>query len=186
MRTYDDIKAMADQDYSIGLTAHYEPLAELIRYRGFKSIIEIGTAYASNAHYMLSNTKIEHLITIDPYIYYPAMPGFICQEEYDTLREFALQKLMDYWGRVELLRLNSREAFKILDPVDLIFLDGDHGFDTVLWECENYSNLVKPGGVLSGHDYNIFEGVNKAVDEFSKKIGKPVQVLDGNIWYINF
>ncbi len=52
-------------------------------------------------------------------------------------------------------------------------------------ECVNYSKIIKPGGVLSGHDYNIFEGVNKAVDEFSARIGKPVQLLHGNIWYIN-
>jgi len=186
MRTYEDIKAMAAQDYDIGLTAHYKPLAELVNERGYKSVIEIGTAYGGNSYYMLSNTKIEHLMTIDPYIYYPAMPGFICQEEYDALREFALQKLLDYWGRVELLRLTSKEAFRILEPVDLIFLDGSHDYQDVKWECENYGKLVLPGGVLSGHDYNIFEGVNKAVDEFSKEIGKEVKLLPGNIWYMEF
>jgi predicted O-methyltransferase YrrM len=185
MRIYDDIKAMADQDYSIGLTAHYEPLAELVRHRGFKSIIEIGTAYAGNAFHLLSNTDIDSLICIDPYKYYPAMPGFTCQEEYDILYSFAQDRLSDFVIS-EVLRLTSKEAIKILDPVDLIFLDGDHNYDTVLWECQNYSKLVKPGGILSGHDYNIFEDVNKAVDEFSKKIDKPVHFLDGNIWYINF
>jgi hypothetical protein len=85
-----------------------------------------------------------------------------------------------------MLRLTSKEAFPILDPVDFVFLDGSHEYENVKWECENYSKLVNPGGVLSGHDYNIFEGVNKAVDEFSKKIGKPVKFLDGNIWYMEF
>jgi hypothetical protein len=66
MRTYDDIKAMADQDYSIGLTAHYEPLASLINERGYRSVIEIGTAYAGNAFYLLWNTNIDNLISIRP------------------------------------------------------------------------------------------------------------------------
>lgn len=186
MRTYQDIEQMAAQDYSIGLTAHYKPLANLINERGYKRIIEIGTAYASNAHYMLSNTNIDHLITIDPYLYYPAMPGFTCQEEYDTLRDFAIQKLMDYWHKVEFMHFTSKKAFIILKPADLIFLDGSHEYADVLWECENYSKLVKPGGVLSGHDYNIFEGVNKAVDEFALKAGKEVKQLGGNIWYMEF
>jgi len=185
MRTYDDIKVMADQDYSIGLTAHYKPLARLVNDRGYKTIVEIGTAYAGNALHLLSNTEIESLVCVDPYKYYPAMPGFSCQEEYDTLFKFALNRIAND-DRVELLRIDSREAFGLLDPADLIFLDGSHEYDDVKWECENYSKLVNPGGVLSGHDYNIFEGVNKAVDEFSKHTGKEVHFLPGNIWYINY
>lgn len=187
MRTYDDIKAMADQDYSIGLTAHYRPLADLINQRDYKSVIEIGTAYGGNAAYMLTNTEIMHLTCIDPYLYYPAMPGFICQEEYDTLYEFAKNRLREIEPLiVQWLRGTSKEAIDACDPADLIFLDGDHSYDTIKWECENYSKLVNPGGVLSGHDYNIFEGVNKAVHEFGKEIGKTVQLSGGNIWYINF
>lgn len=176
---------MADQDYSIGLTAHYEPLADLIRQRGFKSVIEIGTAYAGNAFHLLSNTNIDVLICVDPYTYYSAMPGFSCQQEYDTLYHFARFRLSDT-SRAGIIRKSSKEAISELDAVDLIFLDGSHEYEDVKWECENCSKLVNPGGVLSGHDYNIFEGVNKAVDEFGKQIDKPVHFLNGNIWYINF
>lgn len=187
MRTYDDIKAMADQDYSIGVEAHYRPLARLINERGYKHIIEVGTAYAGNAEHLLITTKIDKLTCVDPYRFYPAMPGFTCQEEYDTLFEFAQRRLSGQFPPwVEFFRLTSKEALPYLMAADLIFLDGSHDYEDVKWECENYSKLVKPGGVLSGHDYNIFEGVNKAVDEFGKRIDKPVQFLDGNIWYINF
>jgi hypothetical protein len=190
MRTYDDIKAMADQDYSIGLTAHYKPLARLVNERGYRHIIEVGTAYGGNAEHLLIATKIKKLICVDPYQYYPAMPGFTCQQEYDTLYQFALKRLRieDPLKTIDtyILRASSKEAYRMLESADLIFLDGSHEYEDVKWECENYSKLVNPGGVLSGHDYNIFEGVNQAVDEFSKKIGKPVQFLDGNIWYINF
>jgi hypothetical protein len=44
MRTYSGIEQMAAQDYSIGLTAHYRPLADLINEGGYKTVIEIGTA----------------------------------------------------------------------------------------------------------------------------------------------
>lgn len=195
MRTYSDIEQMAAQDFDIGLTAHYWPLSDLINKRGFETIVEIGTAYGGNASHILQATQIKSIICIDPYQFYPAMPGFICQEEYNTLYQFATDRLRKaVWRKyddfnvpkIEILRLTSKEAFEILDPADLIFLDGSHEYEDVKWECENYSKLVNPDGVLSGHDYNIFEGVNKAVDEFAANAGKELKQLDGNIWYMEF
>jgi len=174
---------MAEQDTSIGLTAHYNPLAKLINDKNYKSVIEIGTAYAGNAFHLLTHTDINSIVCIDPYLYYPAMPGFTCQGEYDTLFEFAKFRLLPSLKQVYFIRKTSREAINELGPVDLIFLDGSHEYEDVKWECENYSKLVKPGGVLSGHDYDIFEGVNKAVNEV---FGNKVNVLPGNIWYVNF
>lgn len=185
MRNYSDIEQMAGQDYSIGLTAHYKPLAELVNDRAYKTMIEIGTAYAGNAFNLLSNTKLIKLVCVDPYLYYQAMPGFTCQQEYDTLFKYAQNRLSEF-SNVVFLRSDSKQAFEMLEPVDIIFLDGSHEYEDVKWECENYSTLINNGGVLSGHDYNIFEGVNQAIDEFSKKEGKPVNILPGNIWYINY
>lgn len=185
MKTLKDIQNMADGDYAIGMGAHYRPLAELIESRQYKHIVEVGTAYGGNALHMLLHTDIDKLVCIDPYIYYPAMPGFTCQEEYDTLYEFACGRLMR-WSYVEIIRKTSKDAFyELFTAHDLVFLDGSHEYEDVKWECENYSKLIRAGGVLSGHDYNIFEGVNKAVDEFAKQISKPVQQLHGNIWYFN-
>lgn len=172
---------MASQDYDIGLTAHYKPLSDLINERNYKSVIEIGTAYAGNAFHLLSTTQIESLICIDPYKFYPAMPGFVCQEEYDTLFQFAKNRLK--FLPAEFIRLSSKEAFGILEPVDLVFLDGSHDYEDVKWELENYCNLVNPGGILAGHDWDIFEGVNKAVNEFANN---TINLLPGNIWYINY
>lgn len=184
MRTYDDIKEMAKDDYYIGLNAHYKPFAQLVRDRGYKTVIEVGTAYAGNAYHLLTTTAIDKLTCIDPYLFYPAMPGFVCQEEYDTLFKFATVRLSP-WPHAEILRITSNSVMGLIEPADIVFLDGSHEYEDVSWECENYAGLVNPGGVLSGHDYNIFAGVNKAVDEFSWRIGKPVQLLHGNIWYFN-
>jgi hypothetical protein len=189
MRTYEDIELMASQDYSIGLTAHYKPLAQLIKKRGYKTGIEIGTAYAGNALHLLQNTELDSLVCVDPYLFYPAMPGFTCQEEYDTLYQFAVNRL-ECFKNVIFLRMDSQNFIKDLagfdTKYDFVFIDGSHDYEDVKWECENYSKIIKPGGVLSGHDYDIFDGVNKAVDEFSKATGKAVNTLPGNIWYINY
>lgn len=184
MRSYTDIQSMANADYSIGLEAHYKPFAQLIADRQYKHIVEVGTAYGGNAYHLLSTVQIAELICVDPYMFYPAMPGFTCQEEYDTLHQFATDRLAP-WPQAEIWKMTSKEALDELLSYDLVFLDGSHDYDDVAWECEHYSRIVRPGGVLSGHDYNIFEGVNKAVDEFAARIGQPVQQLHGNIWYFN-
>jgi predicted O-methyltransferase YrrM len=36
--------------------------------------------------------------------------------------------------------------------VDLLFIDGDHGYDGVRADFENYAPLVKPGGLIAFHD----------------------------------
>ena len=36
--------------------------------------------------------------------------------------------------------------------VDLLFLDGDHSYDGVRADFENYAPLVKPGGLIAFHD----------------------------------
>lgn len=184
MRSYADIQNMANADYSIGLEAHYKPFSQLVADREYKNIVEVGTAYAGNVYHLLSTVKVDKLVCIDPYIFYPAMPGFTCQNEYDTLHHFASNRLAP-WPQAEIWRATSKEAAPELTTADIVFLDGSHDYDDVAWECEHYSKIIRPGGVLSGHDYDIFEGVNKAVDEFGAKIGQPVQQLHGNIWYFN-
>ena len=38
------------------------------------------------------------------------------------------------------------------DPVDVLFIDGDHSYDGVKQDFEMYGPLVRPGGVIGCHD----------------------------------
>jgi predicted O-methyltransferase YrrM len=48
--------------------------------------------------------------------------------------------------------------------VDLVFIDADHRYEAVRADIEAFLPLVKPGGVLGGHDYG-WPGVRQAVEE---------------------
>jgi cephalosporin hydroxylase len=52
---------------------------------------------------------------------------------------------------------------------DLVFIDADHSYETVLADIAAWLPKVKAGGVLCGHDYNRpghgHAGVRQAVDE---------------------
>ena len=63
---------------------------------------------------------------------------------------------------------------------DMVFLDGDHRYPTVIKDIDKAKKLLKPNGLMCGHDYGhpLWWGVKKAVDENLT----DVQTLD-TIWW---
>ena len=60
-------------------------------------------------------------------------------------------------ARVQWVRLTGAEAAAWYaasgePPVDLVFIDGDHGYDVVRADWEGWSPLVADGGVVALHD----------------------------------
>lgn len=73
-------------------------------------------------------------------------------------------------GRVIPMRMTSLQgaaALKAklgLQSVDLVFIDADHRYEAVHADILAYLPLVKPGGILAGHDHG-WPGVAQAVGE---------------------
>ena len=66
---------------------------------------------------------------------------------------------------------------------DFVFLDGDHSYENVKAEIRAWGSKIKPGGYLGGHDFNFYEGVNRAVLECY--VNSEVRTrMDGNIWLV--
>lgn len=61
---------------------------------------------------------------------------------------------------------------------DVIYIDASHEYDAVKSDIHAYWDLLKPGGVMIGDDYD-WPGVKKAVDEFQHDAS-----VDGRIWSI--
>jgi len=62
---------------------------------------------------------------------------------------------------------------------DMVFIDGEHNYDAVKRDIMNYTELLKPGGLLCGHDCcEEHPGVVKALTELC-----PVaEVHTGSVW----
>ena len=75
------------------------------------------------------------------------------------------------------------KLLKFRGGADLVFIDGDHQFESVLFDISNYRNLVSPKGVLCGHDYK-WDAVKKAVEGSFKETG--YQLGTENIWYVQY
>ena len=84
-------------------------------------------------------------------------------------------------GRLTPIRGYSR-SFKLDVKVDMVFLDGDHRYANVIEDIEIARKLLKPQGLLCGHDYNHPEwpGVKQAVDE---QLPESQVIEGGTIWW---
>ena len=66
------------------------------------------------------------------------------------------------------IRTDSVSASKMYsdESLDAIFIDADHGYESVKADILAWMPKVKTGGILAGHDYiRTYNGVIKAVDE---------------------
>ena len=64
---------------------------------------------------------------------------------------------------------------------DFIFIDADHRYESVKADIARAKQLIKPGGIIAGHDYTdgYSPGVKKAVDE-----AFPICEVSNSIWCV--
>jgi hypothetical protein len=63
-------------------------------------------------------------------------------------------------------------------PIDFVYIDADHEYIEVKRDIEYWTPLVRKGGIIAGHDYNLFPGVNKAVEETG-----PFEHVGKHVWW---
>lgn len=136
-------------DRNRGLTSLFNEL-------GYKMGAEIGTSKGRYAKWLFSRVKDLKLYCIDPWEVY---------DEYIELHEKEGQPLFDKFfeetkqrlagKNVELIRKYSMDAIKDFadNSLDFVFIDGNHQFQYVLDDIAQWSKKVRPGGIISGHDY---------------------------------
>jgi predicted O-methyltransferase YrrM len=70
--------------------------------------------------------------------------------------------------------------FSLPYKIDMVFIDGDHRYETVVKDIKKAFELLKPGGLICGHDYDHpnWPGVKQAVDEYVGNVE-----IEGTIWF---
>jgi hypothetical protein len=96
------------------------------------------------------------MYSIDPWMAYKgAGSGLSKQEVQDEVYSNA-RKRLDVYGELSvILRKTSEEALReIADgSLDFVYIDGNHIFPYMAFDLYNWSNKVRKGGIVSGHDY---------------------------------
>ena len=163
----------------------------LIPHFGDKPIVgvEIGTGAGGGSAAMLLLIPNLKLYCIDAWKH---MPGhlyeaeFYSQELHDKQYELAIARLKLYPPeRSVVLRMTSDEAiFHVPSPIHFLWIDGDHRYEQVKKDIVNWMpKIIKPGGLISGHDYIQAPGVTQAVDEI---FGKNIRTGDDFTWWVEF
>lgn len=159
-------------------------LADLIKDINGPVGLEIGCDIGDTTEFLLGSKKDLNLISIDPYENYVDWNGRPLNEREEVLA--AMLKRMEVFGdRFTLIRKTSDDALNEFqeEQFDFIFIDGLHTYEQLSKDCENYYKFLKPGGIFSGHDFTAIEGVNRAANEFAKKIDKKIMTTDCDVWY---
>lgn len=179
---------LATTDFTSGLGGSAWVLHGLVRSLRPDTCVEIGSAKgASTCHIGLALRENVHgrLYAIDPHIMTHWNDQGAAESLPILLRNLRTCGVENY---VEVIRATSEEAARAwLQPIDLLFIDGDHSYSAVRRDWELFSPFVAPFGVVLFHD-TLWElqpdaergredmGVPRFVEEL-RRDGYPVVTL---------
>lgn len=134
---------------------------------------EIGVWKGEFSSFLLKNLRPKKLHLIDPWLFikrYPwAMYGGVVaksQNDMDTIYNMVQRKFCAY-PQVIIHRMGSSEASYLFQDsyFDWIYIDGDHTYEGVTADLNNYFPKVKKKGLIIGDDFG-WESVRQAVKTF--------------------
>jgi len=142
---------------------------------GNKAIVgaEVGVETGLHALDILQNMpNIRLLYLVDPYLEYPPYKN-------DTKKKLFPFNNRIWWIYKEFEVCTIQD---IPDPLDFIYIDGNHEYEYVKQDIVLATQLVKKGGVIGGHDIGSL-GIDRAIKEYCERknitwyVGKNEAVL---------
>lgn len=144
-------------------------------------VVEVGSLYGRSilflAQQLAQQGKTAELTAVDSWAWsqHPtALAGFLGNRD----------RLELHVREMQLESLAAAERFPELS-LDLVFIDADHSFEAVRADIAAWGPKVKPGGILSGHDYHrdqdVHVGVSRAVNE-AFRAGEIA--VEASVWWV--
>jgi len=129
-------------------------------------VVEIGTFAGDSAE--LFSLVAKKVYTIDPLAWGGIMQvadNYTC----DDVKRYLNDRLAKRTN-IEYIKKYSKDAVVMFEDnsIDVVYIDGDHEYESVKQDITLWLPKVKVGGLICGHDHNEHPqhaGVIKAVDE---------------------
>lgn len=134
-------------------------LPDLLEEHGLKTGIEIGVKQGDFSKVVLdkweSCTKY-HLVDLWQKQENYRDVANVANPVHEKFFEETKLKLQGYENKIEFHRKLSVEAAKDFEKesIDFIYIDARHDYCGVKEDLEHYWPILKPGGIIAGHDYN--------------------------------
>ena len=89
---------------------------------------------------------------------------------------------LPYYPNIHKIKSRSVDAAKLFqnNSIDLIYIDGDHSYQSVTQDISIWINKVKKNGYISGHD-NYIDDVRMAVTDY---FGDNYETFSDTSWII--
>jgi len=159
-----------------------DDLPEFFKEMNFKVGAEIGVSFGMNLElYCKAGLKMYGIDQWQDYEdekYRPIsylMRRKIVTKTFDDVYKLAIERLSPY-PNCTLIKKMSIDALADIpnNSLDFVYIDGNHKYGYVAMDLMKWSEKVRKGGIISGHDYYYFKksrsnrGVKHAVDGFLK------------------
>jgi predicted O-methyltransferase YrrM len=162
-------------------------LVQAIRHlnRPPECVVEIGS-YCGGSTVVIGRAAARlnpgvRLYAIEPFAFHEARYQYDYEELFDrNVAEWGLT------ANVVKVRMTSDQAARNWDRViDFLYVDGDHGYEAVARDINNFIPLVRGGGLFALHDYKPVgkEGVKRAVDELVRPSYRQVFIAGSLICF---
>lgn len=155
-------------------------LPEFFKELGFKKGVEVGVSWGQNiVDYCKAGLEI---CGIDPwkntrdntYRKIISIPGERART-IDDVHDYAIERTKDY-PNCKLIQSTSINALKYFPQrsLDFVYIDANHGFGYVAMDLMQWSEKVKKGGIIAGHDYygtadtRAIKHVGNVIDAYAK------------------
>ena len=128
---------------------------------GAQLAIDVGSFLGGSAHAILSNESVKHLICIDSFCGTPSfdpetgepcsptarIPGWMTFLSLNA-------RLAEFNGRYSIWVGLSQMFSRIAPKADFVFIDAALNYEAVKDDIASWVKVVKPGGILAGHDFD--------------------------------
>lgn len=90
------------------------------------------------------------------------------------------------YSHVRMIRRRSPEAAGLFEneSLDLVYIDGDHGYDSVSADIRAWFPKIRPGGWISGHDWTTYAPFIQVIPAVTDTLGVPDAVFRDTSWII--
>lgn len=147
-----------------------------------KNIVEIGSFIGASACCFGSAAKKSNsrIYCIDTWENHAMSEG-----KRNTLEEFN-KNTIGYKNYITKIKGYSHDVVNEIEnnlkKINLLFIDGDHSYDGVKSDWENYRKFLEKGSIIVLHDFGWAEGVKKVIKEDIKPMVESHGNLP-NLWW---
>ncbi len=133
--------------------------------------VEVGSLAGDSAEAFILSGNFNKFYCVDPW-----QNGYDPRDSnnnYAAASESKFDLMASNYPQIIKVKKTSMEALNDFEDasVDFVYIDAIHTYEGVCADIIGWSKKVKPGGILSGHDYDGgWPGVMKAVQELIPSI----------------